>query len=249
MLYAPCLEPIDIHRIGQVPRRLVSQLSIPQAIQLVDHVLPAELLHDDHQAPLSTRRYDKSVPKLIIRTWRCLPESLPSRHIDGRRPGQARNAQVTAWCDHFWVLTLAGGTRARMRRHRRRARAGRTKMPPPTHPMSHQSGKWRRTAAMMANTTSPVSSQIAQSRSTYCQRGRRLIHGRSSFSSSHRQTVRRLIPPAPSHAWSTAQRDRPSSLRRRRSAMSCTVLTEPPRSAPDTANEVLTTAVDIGGRP
>lgn len=39
MLHAPGLEPIDIHRIGQVPRRLVSQLSIPQAIQLVDHVL------------------------------------------------------------------------------------------------------------------------------------------------------------------------------------------------------------------
>ena len=47
MLNAPCREPIDINRIGQVLRRLISQLSMPQVIQLVDHVLPAELLHDD----------------------------------------------------------------------------------------------------------------------------------------------------------------------------------------------------------
>jgi ATP-binding cassette, subfamily B, bacterial len=62
VLRAPCLEPIDIHRIGQVPRRLDSQLCIPQAIQRVDHVLPAVLLHDDHQAPLSARRHRGACP-------------------------------------------------------------------------------------------------------------------------------------------------------------------------------------------
>jgi hypothetical protein len=39
VLRAPCLDLIGIHRIGQVPRRLISQLCIPQAIQQVDGLI------------------------------------------------------------------------------------------------------------------------------------------------------------------------------------------------------------------
>jgi hypothetical protein len=52
-----CLQLIDVNRIGQNPRRLLSQLCIPRATEHVNHVLLAELLlHHDHQARLSARR-------------------------------------------------------------------------------------------------------------------------------------------------------------------------------------------------
>jgi hypothetical protein len=50
VLHGPCLEPIDINRIGQVAQGLISQLRVPQAMQHFEHVLPA-VLHGDHQAP------------------------------------------------------------------------------------------------------------------------------------------------------------------------------------------------------
>jgi hypothetical protein len=91
VLHAPCLEPIDIHRIGQVPRRLVSQLSIPQAIQLVDHVLPAELLHDDHQALLSARhRRVACVRQVAALRSGWLPVTTLGLSLTGRRSGPSR---------------------------------------------------------------------------------------------------------------------------------------------------------------
>jgi hypothetical protein len=155
--------------------------------------------------------------------------------------------QIELGCGQFWALALAGGTGAWMRRHRRRARAGRSKMPAPIHPMSHQRGKWRVTAAAMAHTASPASTQTAKSRSTYCQRGRRLVHGRPSFSSSHRQNVRWLISPiplsclvcdpkGPNHCLSAA-----GGL-----PLSRAVLTESSLPGADTANAVPTTAVNTG---
>jgi len=60
VLRAPCREPIGIHGIGQLPQRLVSLLSISQALQQVDRILPAVLLltwHGDQQAPLSAQRH------------------------------------------------------------------------------------------------------------------------------------------------------------------------------------------------
>jgi hypothetical protein len=100
------------------------------------------------------------------------------------------------------------------------------------------------TAAAMAHTASPASSQTAKSMGTYCQRGRRLVHGSPSFSSSDRQNVRRLISPIPLMPGLRPEGTAPLSLRRRRSAMSCAVLTESSLSGADTANPVLTTAVD-----
>src|SRR5215475_4305497 len=73
-------------------------------------------------------------------------------------------------------VALAGGTCAWMRRHRRRTRAGRTKVAVPIHAMNHPTeGKWPRIAAAMAAAMRPANTKIAQSRSRYCQSGRRLI--------------------------------------------------------------------------
>lgn len=45
MLHRPFRKPIGVNWIGQNPARLLGYLRVPQAIEHVDHVLPAVLLH------------------------------------------------------------------------------------------------------------------------------------------------------------------------------------------------------------
>jgi len=59
VLHPPGRGLFDVNRIGQDPRRLLRQLRVPQALEQVNHVLPAVLIHDDRHLlfPSTTRAH------------------------------------------------------------------------------------------------------------------------------------------------------------------------------------------------
>lgn len=92
MLQAPFLEPLGIHRIGQLPHRRLSQLSVSQATQLVDDPVHGVLLHYDHQAALSDANLRAPVRRLAALRSGWLPVTTAGQSLTRPQPqrGQGR---------------------------------------------------------------------------------------------------------------------------------------------------------------